>query len=237
MTTRDIIGLVLSYTYATGLILIAELVRHRQGYPQEFTRKIVHVGAGMWVFGVLALFDNWYIGIIPFTSFIVINYFLWRFRVLDAVDTQESTPGTVYFALSITILFAAFWRTNSPGDRGYIAAAGSMAMTWGDAFAAIIGKTWGRHRYTIAGSTRSLEGSLTMFIASGTAMFLVLALVPQSPLSPLATPIGIPISLTAALVAALIATGAEAISPHGADNISVPLSSGLTVFAMVMALS
>jgi dolichol kinase len=236
MTTRDLIGLAISFVYATGLILVAEIIRRRRGYPQEFTRKIVHVGAGMWVLSVLALFENWYIGVIPFAAFIVINYIVWRYKLLDAVDAPDSTPGTVYFALSITILFGLLWRTGSPDDRGYIAAAGTMAMTWGDALAAIIGKTWGRHKYTVGTSTRSLEGSLAMFIASATAMLLVLQLAPGSSLSPLAAPLGLGVSLTAALVAALIATGAEAVSPHGMDNISVPLISGLAIFVTVMAL-
>ncbi|MBX0327995.1 phosphatidate cytidylyltransferase [Oscillochloris sp. ZM17-4] len=236
MTTRDLIGLALLYGYATGLLLIAELIRRRQGYSQDFTRKIVHVGAGMSVFGVLSLFDNWYIGIIPFASFIVINYILWRYRFLESVDAQNSSPGTVYFALSISILFIAFWRTGSPDDRGYIAAAGAMAMTWGDASAAIIGKMWGRHKYTVFGSTRSLEGSLAMFVASATAMLLVLLLVPGSSFSPLSAPLGVSVSIAAAMIAALITTGAEAISPHGTDNLSVPLISGLIVFAAVMAL-
>jgi dolichol kinase len=236
MTIRDLIALVISFVYATSLIIIAEVIRRRRGYPQEFTRKIVHVGAGMWVLGVLALFENWYIGIIPFASFIVINYIVWRYKLLDAVDAPDSSPGTVYFALSITILFGLLWRTGSPSDHGYIAAAGTMAMTWGDALAAIIGKTWGRHKYTVGSSTRSWEGSLAMFIASGTAILLVLLLAPGSSLAPLAAPLGFGVSLTAALIAALIATGAEAISPHGMDNISVPLISGLTIFATVMAL-
>ncbi len=236
MTTRDLIALLISFMYATSLILVAEIIRRRRGYPQEFTRKIVHVGAGMWVLGVLGLFETWYIGVIPFASFIFINYIVWRYKILDAVDAPDSTPGTVYFALSITILFGFLWRTGSPNDHGYIAAAGTMAMTWGDALAAIVGKTWGRHKYTVGTSTRSLEGSLAMFIASGTAMLLVLQLAPGSSLSPLAAPLGLGVSLTAALIAALIATAAEAVSPHGMDNISVPLISGLAVFATVMAL-
>ncbi len=236
MTSRDLIGLVVSFVYASSLILVAEIIRRRRGYSQEFTRKIVHVGAGMWVLGVLSLFENWYIGIIPFASFIFINYIVWRYKLLDAIDAPDSTPGTVYFALSITILFGLFWRTGSPGDQGYIAAAGTMAMTWGDALAAIIGKVWGRHKYTVGKSTRSFEGSLAMFIASGTAMFLVLMIGPGSSLSPHTAPLRLGVSLTAALIAALIATGAEAVSPHGMDNISVPLISGLTIFATVMAL-
>ncbi|MEI6776296.1 MAG: phosphatidate cytidylyltransferase [Chloroflexales bacterium] len=236
MTSRDLIGLIISFVYATSLILVAEVIRRRRGYPQEFTRKIVHVGAGMWVLGVLSLFENWYIGIIPFASFIFINYIVWRYKLLEAVDAPDSTPGTVYFALTITILFAFLWRTGSPNDHGYIAAAGTMAMTWGDALAAIIGKVWGRHKYTVGASTRSYEGSLAMFLASGTAMFLVLLLGPGSSISPHAAPLGFGVSLIAAFAAALIATGAEAISPHGMDNISVPLISGLTIFVTITAL-
>jgi phytol kinase len=111
-----------------------------------------------------------------------------------------------------------------------------MAMTWGDALAAIIGKIWGQHKYTVGTSTRSWEGSLAMFIASATAMLLVLYLAPGSALSPLAAPLGLGVSLAAALIAAVLATGAEAISPHGMDNLSVPLISGLAIMATVMAL-
>jgi phytol kinase len=235
MTTPDIIGLIVSYAYASGLLVIAEIIRRWRGYPQDFTRKFVHIGAGMWVFGVLALFDNWYIGIIPFTTFIIINYIIWHYKLLGSVDDESSSPGTVYFALSISILFIAFWRTGSPNDLGYIAVAGTMAMTWGDALAAIIGKLWGRHKYTISGSTRSWEGSIVMLFASGIAMFLVLLLVPGSALSPLSAPLGLTTSLIAAVIAALIATGAEAISPRGMDNLSVPLISGLVIFGTVMA--
>lgn len=237
MTTQDWIGLGVSYAYASGLLVLAEVIRRWRGYPQDFTRKIVHIGAGMWVFGVLGLFDTWYIGIIPFATFIGLNYIFYRYRFLEAVDATDSSPGTVYFAFSITLLFVALWRTDSPDDRGYIAAAGAMAMTWGDALAAIIGRRWGKRRYTVAGGTRSWEGSLAMFLASATAMFLTLALVPGSGLSPLSAPIGLGLCLAAALGGALVATVAEAFSPSGTDNLSVPLLAGATVFGIVIALS
>jgi dolichol kinase len=236
MTTQDWIGLGVSYAYASGLLVLAELVRRWRGYPQDFTRKIVHVGAGMWVFGVLGLFDTWYIGVIPFATFIGINYILWRSRFLEAMDAPDSSPGTVYFALSITLLFLAFWRTDSPDDRGYIAAAGTMAMTWGDAMAAIVGKRFGRHTYTVSGATLSYEGSAAMFIASFSAMFLTILLVPGSALGPLTPPLGAGVALAAALAAAAVATLAEAVSPAGTDNLSVPLLAGATVFGVVMAL-
>jgi phytol kinase len=183
----------------------------------------------MWVFGVLALFENWTIGVIPFATFIVLNFIFYRFRLLESVDAPDSTPGTVYFALSITLLFLMFWRTNSPDDRGYVAAAGTMAMTWGDALAAIVGKRWGRHHYQIGRGRRSFEGSAAMFIASFVAILLTLLLTPGSALSPQSVPIGFSAALIASLIAALVATIAEGVSPHGTDNLSVPLLSSFVV--------
>jgi dolichol kinase len=229
MSTRDLIGLVTSFGYAFGLLIVAEVIRRWQGYPQDFTRKFVHIGAGMWVFGVLALFENWTIGVIPFATFIVLNFIFYRFRLLESVDAPDSTPGTVYFALSITLLFLMFWRTNSPDDRGYVAAAGTMAMTWGDALAAIVGKRWGRHHYQIGRGRRSFEGSAAMFIASFVAILLTLLLTPGSALSPQSVPIGFNAALIASLIAALAATIAEGVSPHGTDNLSVPLLSSFVV--------
>lgn len=233
MATQDFIGLGVSYLYAFALLALAEAVRRWRGYPQDFTRKIVHIGAGMWIFGVLALFEHWYIGVIPFATFIVLNYLFYRYRIFSSMDAEDSTPGTVYFAFSITLLFLIFWRTDSPEDRSMIAAAGTMAMVWGDAMASIIGRRFGRHHYTVAGSTRSWEGSAAMLVASSIAMFLTLLLVPGSPLSPLTIPPSVGTAFLAALAGAVVATAAEAVSPSGTDNLSVPLLAAFAVLGML----
>ncbi len=229
MTNSDFIGLAASYAYATGLLVVGEALRKLFGIQPDITRKLIHVGAGMWVFGVLVLFNRWEIGILPFATFIVLNYLFYRYRVLSAMDTSDSSPGTVYFAISVTLLFGLLWRPDGPVDRAPIATAGVMAMTWGDALAALIGKRFGRHRYKVGQSERSWEGSVTMFVASTAAMFLVLLLLPGSSLSPLATSSGAGWTLFTALVGATFATLAEAVSPHGMDNLSVPLvAAGVT---------
>jgi phytol kinase len=233
MTTRDLIGLVASYAYATGLILVAEALRRAFGAPQKLTRKLVHIGAGMWVFGVLALFDSWQIGIIPFATFILVNYLFYRHRVFSAMDAADSPPGTVYFALAVTLLFGLLWRPAGPLDRAPAAVAGAMALTWGDALAALIGQRWGRHRYRLGRSGRSWEGSAAMFAASAVAIFLVLRLLPGSALSPYALPIGIGNGVVAALFGAGAAALAEAASPRGTDNLSVPLVAAGIVLLIV----
>jgi dolichol kinase len=230
MTQRDIIGLIASYIYAFGLLGAAELIRVRRGYSQAFTRKLVHVGAGMWVWAILALFDTWQAGLIPFATFIVLNYVFYRLTVFRAMDAEGSTPGTVYFAISITLLYALFWRTGGQADRAFIATGGAMAMTWGDALASIVGGRWGHRGYTIWGHRRTWEGSFAMLLTSLVAVGLTLLLLPGSSLSPAAQPLRGGTVVLASLLAAVSATLAEAVAPAGTDNLSVPLFTAATLY-------
>ncbi len=224
ITTREWAGLGISYAYAIGLLLFGEALHRFAGLPADLTRKIIHIGAGMWVFGILALFDRWEIGIIPFATFIVVNFILYRYRIVRAMDREDSSPGTIYFALAITLIFAVLWRPQGPIDRGVAATAGVMAMTWGDALAALVGQRIGRRRYTIGQSSRTLEGSAVMFLASAVAMLLTMLLLPGSawaPFAPVTDPVRV---VVAACLGAAVATAVEAVSPHGTDNLSVPIA-------------
>ncbi|MHC5935217.1 diacylglycerol/polyprenol kinase family protein [Nostoc sp.] len=234
--TNDFIGLVISYVYATGLLVVGEGLRRLFGVKPDLTRKVIHIGAGMWAFGVLLLFNHWEIGIIPFATFIGLNYLFYRYRIIGAMDTQDSSPGTVYFAISVTLLFGLLWRPEGPIDGAAIAVAGIMAMTWGDALAALIGRRFGQHKYQVGNSVRSWEGSAAMFVASTVVIFLVLLLLPGSSLSPLATPLGLKWALLTAVITATFATLAEAVSPHGTDNLSVPLVAAGVVWVMIQGL-
>ncbi|MBD2498541.1 diacylglycerol/polyprenol kinase family protein [Nostoc sp. FACHB-280] len=233
MTNADLIGLAASYTYAISLLALGEGLRKFCGIQPDLTRKVIHISAGMWIFGVLLLFKQWQIGIIPFATFIGVNYLLYRYRIIGAMDTEDSSPGTVYFAISVTLLFGLFWRPDNSVDHVPIAVAGIMAMTWGDALAALIGKSFGQHKYQIGSSVRSWEGSLAMFLASTTAIFLVLIFLPGSFLSPFAVPLSVSKALLTALISASFATLVEAISPHGTDNLSVPLVTAGVIWALM----
>jgi phytol kinase len=228
VTRGDIIGLVLSYVYAFGLLFGVEAIGKGFKWRQEVTRKIVHIGAGMWIWGILYFFDHKVYGVIPFATFIVLNYVFYRFQAFKAMDTTESTLGTVYFAISITVLFVWLWRTDGSLDQVPLAAAGVMAMTWGDALASLVGLRWGNHRHTSFGHQRSWEGTATMAIVSLIVIGLTLAWLPDSGLSPHSVS---PTPLWAVTLAgALVATIAEAVSPAGTDNLSVPLLSTLAMW-------
>lgn len=229
MTRGDIVGLVLSYVYAFGMLFGVEAIGKAFKWSQPFTRKIIHIGAGMWIWGILALFDHWHFGIIPFATFIVLNYVFYRQQSFKAMDTEESTPGTVYFALSITVLFVLLWRTEGGPDHVAVAAAAVMAMTLGDGMASIIGRKWGKHPYTIFGHTRTWEGSGAMAIFSLAGIVLSLILVPALGLSPNGVVLTVPALIATSIAGALVAAVAEAFSPAGTDNLSVPLLSGLVM--------
>lgn len=222
MTVTNIIGLGISYAYVIALLLIGEALQRIAGVKPDLTRKFVHIGAGMWIFGILALFDTWQVGIIPFASFIFINFLLHRYRVLRTLDSSNSSLGTVYFAISVTLLFAVFWRPLFQ-DQVPIAVAGVMAMTWGDAMAALIGKYYGHHKYQCGQSIKSWEGSAVMFVVSAAVVFLVLKLLPGSFLSPYSLPWEMWQIVLASFVSGIAATFVEGVSPYGTDNLTVPL--------------
>jgi dolichol kinase len=110
-------------------------------------------------------------------------------------------------------------------------------MTLGDAAAAIVGQRFGRNRYTIFGTTRSFEGSAAMFVVGTLAIWACLRFIPGSALSPLTQPYTTTTALVAALGAGLVATLAEAFSPHGTDNLTVPLLAGFSAYALVMSVN
>ncbi len=231
-TSGDITGLVLSYIYAFGLLFSVEAIGKWLSWPHFLTRKFIHIGAGMWIWGILYFFDHWYFGIIPFATFIVLNYIFYRYQIFKAMDDADATPGTIYFAISITVLFTLLWRTGGRTDHVPTAAAAVMAMTWGDAAASIVGKTWGKHDYTTFGHKRSREGSITMAIVAFIAMLATLLYLPASNLSPNSVPLSFPQAVVVALVGSLIAALAESQSPAGTDNLSVPLLTGLVLYIM-----
>jgi phytol kinase len=100
-----------------------------------------------------------------------------------------------------------------------------MPMTWGDALAAVVGRRVGRRHYTVLGSTRSVEGSMTMFLAGWVATSVALMLLGMGdPMTALW------VSAVTAFLAAII----EAVSPWGTDNLTVPAVSAL-ILALMLA--
>jgi len=214
----DWLALAVSYVFVFAAIGIAEGMRKWQGYSTDFTRKFIHITVGMWSVGTVLLFDRWYMAIIPPASFIIINYLSYRQETFKAMETGEKgNLGTVYFPLSFVLTVLLFWK------QPHLVVASLMPMTWGDAMAAVLGVRCGQFRYTLWGSTRSLEGSVSMFLFAFIATFLALWLFP---------PLGLGISLLYALIVSVVTTLVEAVTPWHLDNLTVPLVSAVTLYLL-----
>jgi phytol kinase len=233
MSKADILGLIFSYVYAFGLLFLVEAIGKKFNISQFITRKIIHIGAGLWTWAIVAIFDHWLFGIIPFATFIFLNYIFNKKKSFEQMDDEESSLGTVYFAFSITVLFLAFWRTDALIDRVHIALAGCMAMTLGDAAAALLGKHINSTTFHVFGNTKSIVGSIAMFLFSFAAIFFTLSIVPGSDLSPASAVLSGLTIFFYAVITAVAATAVESLSPSGTDNLTVPLLTGLLLFLLI----
>ncbi len=95
-------------------------------------------------------------------------------------------------------------------------------MTWGDGLAALIGQRFGQHHYKVWGREKSWEGSLTMALVSYFVSSLVLLGVQGNVWQ----------TWVVSLAVALVATGLEAFSMFGIDNLTVPLGSAALSFVL-----
>lgn len=206
----DPLALIIAFVFVSIMLALGEGLRRGLNLSVDFTRKFVHIGVGMAAFLLVALFRDWRFAIVPPLVFIVVNYVSYRRQIFAGMETgARGELGTVYFPISFSILIPLLW------SQPALLVASLMPLTWGDAFAAIIGSRFGRHKFTVINETRSVEGSIAMFAFSFVATFVALMVFS----TPLAT------TLLLAFVTALVAALVEAFSPFGIDNLTVPLVS------------
>jgi phytol kinase len=207
-----------------GLVgLVAEVVRRRTLANSELTRKIVHIGTGNIILLAWWLQIPAWVSIlcsILFSGVALLSYYLPILPGINGIGRRSL--GTFFYAVSIGVLVAWFWALNLP----QYAALGILVMTWGDGLAAIVGQRFGRHPYHLWDMQKSWEGSLTMLLVSFGISFLILIATRGNSL----------LSAGIALTIAVTATGLEAFSKFGVDNLTVPIGSAAIAFFLTQHL-
>ena len=207
----NLIGLVTTYIYVFLLILISEKVLNK--YP-SFSRKFTHIMVGNIIF-LLPIFTGREVMTFLVAFPILILLFLMTeyspIKIKNSITSSGHSLGLFYYAISWTVLAFFFY------DQPYIIAVGIAAMSYGDGFASLIGQKFGKHKYTIFGDTKSIEGSLAMFFVLIVMLCVCLSyyvyIIGGYPLNIL--------NLYAIVVISAIATIVEGISPKGLDNLTV----------------
>ena len=213
---KDMVGLILSFAFVFVMIFIATLIQKLLNLSSDFSRKIIHIAVGNWIFIALYYFDDWYIAIIGPVAFILINFLSYKFTVFKAMELEEKNPGTIYYPISLAICTLFTYLQKPLLILPYL---GIMAMTWGDGMAAIIGKKWPirelRPRKSVGGST-----AFFIFTLLASIIYLIFE----------ANHLSAGKVFTFALMAALIGVVIELFSPKNMDNLTVPIILGLIGF-------
>ena len=227
----DIILLAVCYAYVVAVIVVSGKMFKLFGFSNKTSRKFLHIMIGNLPFIIPFFTLNSFPLNFPFfvaAPFILVTFLATphspshtlgeRLKGLTGITEKGHHLGLVYYAISYTLLALFF------ASKPYIIAAGVLPMAYGDASAAMIGEKYGKKQYHVF-TKKSLEGSTAMFIVSFLsieASLLFFSTIYSLPLLTLSV---------AALVVALVATIAEALTPLGFDNITVPLL-GASVFLL-----
>lgn len=250
---NDTLALVLSYVYVILVVGIATLLRSRRRLSPEASRKLVHVMVGTWIIPTVVLFRNPWLAIVPPASFIVVNLLSYRFRLIPAMEEGDRNPGTIYFPVAFVLLILLFWPGALPFGAGttpslldptfpfsrYPVAAGIMAMAWGDAAASIVGRRFGRTRFSVpGGEKKSLQGTAAFVLFALLGMMAAAVVLLMAP-GPDGNPPGLSFAegfsvaarfrFLPILAGALAGALAEAVTPFGLDNLTVPLTVAVVI--------
>lgn len=199
------------------VLLLAESLNRFASVDSEITRKIVHIGTGNVILLAWWLQIPAWVGIAAAVLASAIALLSYRLPILPGVNSVGRLSfGTLFYAISIGVLVAWFWPLQQP----QYAALGILVMTYGDGFAAIIGQKFGKHPYKLWGIQKSWEGSLTMALVSYAVSCLILLAV-QGAIWP---------TWFVPAAVAIAATGLEAFSKYGIDNLTVPIGSAAVAF-------
>ena len=213
---RNILGVIIGFVFVFAMIFIATVIQKLFKLSNDFSRKIIHIAVGNWIFIALFYFTEWYYAIIGPLAFILINYLSYKYTIFKAMELEEKNPGTVYYSVSLTICTLLTF-TRSPLLA--LPFLGIMAMTWGDGMAAVVGKKF--HLKQLR-QGKSLGGSGSFFIFAFIASIIYLWAAGAT----YSTNTIIFISLATALFGSFI----ELFSPKNTDNLTVPLIIGVIGF-------
>ncbi len=214
MVQSDLLGLIFVYGYVAILLLVSEKLLSK--YP-TFSRKFVHIMVGNVLF-ILPIFATMEaMAFLAAAPFVVLTFLMSPYspiKLNHKVSSSGHGLGLVYYAIAWTILALFFF------DQPWIIAVGIAAMSYGDGLASLIGARFGKHKYNLLGDTKSIEGSLAMFLVLIFAIAGVL------------TYYGQPISALTIIMVSLVATLLEGITPKGLDNLTACFGAVATFILM-----
>ena len=229
------------FDYLSGILLIAVyflifaaaalLLRRPLKMHNEVFRKTLHMMLLGSIFPWIYFFEHWITSVLSVISFAFIVYlvmllceYLPNFSELLMERKKGEIRKSVLsvfamIAIMITICWGLF------GVR-YYAIASVLAWGIGDAAAAVVGKTYGKHYLTgkLIEGRKTVEGCIAMCVASFLSVTIVLLAYCAAPWY-----IVIPVAMLTAIVCTIV----ELFTKNGMDTVTCPFAAAAVMIPLI----
>ena len=221
------LALTLGWLVVLAGAVVVVITLQARGVRSTYLRDLLHIGAGVWVLG-WPLWRGWLaptalVLVVAATTAVVPALATrsdWARRFVTSVTgSDERYAGLRHYTLAFLVLtpIGVLWAP-------FPAAAGLLALAWGDGPGGAVGRRFGRHSYRTRGAKqKSVEGSVAVMVGAGGGALLAASIFGVAPHA-------IGSRLWVALGLGVSAALAEALSPRGLDNAIVPAA----VFAVAL---
>lgn len=201
-------GYLFSYVYLFSVILLIGLFQKILNFNVEISRKLIHIFVGMsWLILQKFLAGTWHIVIIPL-SFILINFLSYKYKIFKMYERRDDGNnhyGTIYYAISITIMaIASLFIPKLMLPFGIAC----FCLSFGDGAAALVG-TLSKRKKIMLTKDKSLIGTIACAIF---AIFGILLL---------SLFVSVPLKWTEILLLGVLTAVLELVG-NGMDNFSIP---------------
>ena len=221
----NLLPLSLSMIYILLVLGLATLVAKYTEGASENSRKLVHILVGNWVFLLPLFTDLWAVLLVP-AVFVVVNSLSLRYKLIPAMERDDDSLGTVFYAISMLLLSGAGYLMEQP----LLPYVGLLSMTYGDGLAPITGKRWGKRKPFRFATDKTLVGTVTVGLV--TLVITVVAILVFEGDAGLSGSLVLR-AVAIGLVTAVFGSYIELTGSKGCDNLTLPIGTGLT--AMLLA--
>ncbi|KKZ15327.1 MAG: hypothetical protein TH68_00945 [Candidatus Synechococcus spongiarum 142] len=192
------------------LATMAHLLRQWRPDQPEWSRKVVHLGAGLVLPMAWATDISRTIALAAAVVATVLTAVNQRIRLLPGLESvNRHSYGTVAYGLSILLLLWWGWP-----QRAAIVVAAGLIMAFADGLAGVLGSAYSSPSWSVLGQRKSLLGTACVALVATVVGWMLF---------------GDYLSLRQLLVLGGAAAGLEQISVLGVDNLLLPLGAAALI--------
>lgn len=152
-------GYLATYSYLITILIIFSILHKKKKIKDNTSRKLVHILVGFsWIIMIYFFKTSIHL-VIPPLSFMFLNYYSYRKNLIKCMEKRNKSKGTIYYALSFTILaFLTYLNPKFLTAYGI----GVLTMALGDGIAPFLGSKFPKNH--IGATTKTYIGSFAIFL-------------------------------------------------------------------------